>query len=113
MYESRVTFEHDETVSPHPTATESLFASLHSPLPGGSFQCQSKFDVVTRGGRGKERTCGNIPLFFSATSTSDVAAASMSASHFHAKTENMYNDQSLISEYSLNSILVDVVSKLK
>ena len=49
---NRVPFQNDENISPHPAATDSLFASLHSPLPGrgrgGSsvVQCQSKAIVV-------------------------------------------------------------------
>ena len=31
---NRVPFQNDENISPHPTATDWLFASLHSPLPG-------------------------------------------------------------------------------
>ena len=48
---NRVPFQNDENISPHPTATDWLFASLHSPLPGrgrggSSVQCQSKAIVV-------------------------------------------------------------------
>ena len=31
---NRVPFQNDENISPHPRATDWLFASLHSPLPG-------------------------------------------------------------------------------
>ena len=74
----------EETISPQ---TDLFLASLHSPLPDGSFQCQSKCADV-------EKIMRQYSIILSATSTSGVAAACpvqrevhRDASHSHAKIE--------------------------